>query len=275
MHRDGQIASCAECSESDVLIRIENNTIVGVDMEATKAVTFMTEAPYVQDAELASLAKGFGVDDLVTWRDFEPRWFHQMVKTYSSEQTCEDREVLLRGLRDQYNYTTSEGSVFGTRGIAWLHCRHRHLWTREHYVRVMDYCDAHFFGPERFAPTNDTPVKSMGIVHLEYQGQPVVAGIWWGDLLDFPEYRVGDSVRWSEYSLGDPQAETVYACWWPMLDISLKETIRQKFIRIENNVIVGFDEGPEVEDALGFYDSSAHAYVGVEPYLIWPDEEVL
>lgn len=60
--------------------------------------------------------------------------------------------------------------------------------------------------------TLQSKLKTCAILHFKFKGKPRIAKFYWGSLLDFPEYRIGDVIRWSNYSIGESDiVETVHA----------------------------------------------------------------
>ncbi|MEM7314098.1 MAG: hypothetical protein AAF497_13205 [Planctomycetota bacterium] len=264
---------CPQCGNDQPLICIRDDRITSV-----RSKDAMYLGPFVQDTQLAEMWRSYGFEDCVTWKEFLPRWLYQQVITAANKSNCSEFELLSAGLEDKYK-SAHPFRRLGDRGIAWLHYKYRHLWTIEHYLRAMDHCSANFHGLDELGPTKDSDVKSIAILHYEVDGKQGIAGFHWGDLLNFPEYRIGDEIRWSDYAMGERTNDAVFANYRiliPPYDPPYDKIENAPgYIRIENNIIVGLDRGPDVEETLGTYPHSACAYVGRKPWMIWPDDDIL
>ena len=129
--------------------------------------------------------------------------------------------------------------------------------------------------------TVNTDVQTWGPFvqdkELAIDGKPSIAGFHWGDLLNFPEYQIGEEIRLSEYSKGERTDESVYVNYSlliPPYDPPFEEVENiPAFLRIENNVIIGLDNGPDAEETVAGH-SVAGKCLNKRPRSVRPRSEI-
>ena len=57
--------------------------------------------------------------------------------------------------------------------------------------------------------TQDTRIESCAILHSHYQDEPCLIKFYWGSMQDFPEYKLGETIRWSDFSVGDQNMDDI------------------------------------------------------------------
>jgi hypothetical protein len=259
-------SDCTRCGmKIETLIRIQDNRIERLAPEKHKQITYLFQSPWVSDK-------------LIPWKDCEEAWAETFVREKTNAENCFGFALLQRAfLLDK----PSQHGLWRHAVKKWLIHRNRDLWTEEEYLRLMEQLCMSFLGMTYFGidrteePVKATPLKSCAVLRNAPIGKETV-DVWfaWGSLLDFPEYRLGDSVVWSDYALGESGLDEVKAIGKLIASSNKKfEPGRLVEIRIQRDQIV-----EACWSSIKTFGGQPHryqAYVNGEPYLHWPDEKFL
>lgn len=245
-------STCVHCghSEKDVFIEIVNNRVVGLKPDVLTSVQHCFQGPFV-------------TDDLIAWEDYQKQWIDE-----AWSQLIADTNVTeIRQCGAIQWPAFSESAKNESIQYLYLLSKYRAVVSPELFSRSFQ----HFF-KLRFNRigniTQKTRIESCAILHCDYQGEPCLIKFYWGNLWDFPEYELGNSIQWSEFSVGDKAMEDiVYAQGF--IDGAHHIPV---LIHIKNNQIAGIhfhvDYSVGEKNAYHYYKNNAYVFYS-DQWLPW------
>ncbi len=247
---------CLNCTQvpNETLILIKNNRIHSLVPEVLEKIKYKFQGPFISDK-------------LTAWDQFQALWiknqWNRMKKTIGIKEFdgCELPDLTAW----QTDSVWSENHQY-----LQLLSKFRHSIDFDLFKRCIQQRPVNMHGSVDEKNLLKSQWKSCAILHVSHNDEIKLVKFYWGSLLNFPEYKMGDTIRWSDYSTGDENIEElVYARGFVDGDHSIKT-----IIEIKHNKIVNFYfdyDKPEIDNLS--YNDSAHAFYGEQwlPWLVMPD----
>lgn len=241
---------CSSCGKwIETLIAIKNGHIVGIAPEKIPKIKYLFEGPFVSD-------------DLILWNTYQQDWIRKewsLLLTQNPDSEFQDCPSIDWKTNSQYSKEIHHLVLIS---------KYRENMPFELFKRALM-----LFGVNTYNPNNakqalslKSQLKTCAILHLKINGEIKIAKFYWGTLLDFPEYQIGDEIRWSDYSIGEADiAEVVRARAY--IDGAHHLEI---IIHIKQNRIISFEM---LDEKLPDGEIKPLAYIGNDwnPWLVIPD----
>lgn len=251
---------CLNCGHKpcETLIHIRDNRIHSLVPERLANIQYTFKGPFIGE-------------DYVAWEDYQKVWIRR--EWNKTKAIIERKELDQCVLPDMSNWKTN--SVWGeNHKYLYLVSKYRCEIDSAFFERCVLQWPVHIYGVADGKIALETKLKSCAILRIVRNSEVTLVKFYWGSLLDFPVYGIGDTIRWSEYSTGDKDIdEVVYARGFVDGNHSIKTIIEIKRNKI---VDIYFDRDKPDLDTLS-YNDKAHAFYGRGwlPWLVMPDDEYI
>jgi hypothetical protein len=152
----------------------------------------------------------------------------------------------------------------------------RYYFDISSYLRICQYFQFKFYSSHNKALLNyDSKIKSCCILkNIIIDDQMSDYVFYWGTLLNFQEYKLGDSIIWSEYSVGEKNIKNIYLVAHSLKPISLKyQTIK---IYLKNGILSSISTYMPQDSYFSASDMRiAYEYSNNAPYLTWKERYLM
>ena len=252
---DGECPACKQ-RQDQILIYIKNNRVHSLEPEILEEIKYPHQSPFVSKS-------------WVPWEDFEVDWLSaQWSKMQASTEIEDLKNCRLPDFTDSSFRIRSENIEY-----LYLISKYRHSIPIQLFKRCVTQIP---FSPYRIGSrfpevvSLNSELKVCAILRANYNEEECLIKFYWGSILDFPEYEVGDIIQWSNFSVGDELIEdVVYARGF----VDGSHDV-MTIIEIRNNKIVDVrfnDDKPEIDDLR--YNSRAYVFYGDNwlPWKVVPD----
>ncbi|AOT06980.1 hypothetical protein [Pseudoalteromonas luteoviolacea] len=276
------LSHCKNCSNyaPKTLIHIKANKIIELAGDKIRSLPYGT------------IGEPFITSDMIPVEDYENRFFKDMVsQAYLSKKNTEavpthsvwrTIQTMVRkppfsdpkcNLSDMDRILQARFSRYSE----WVNLRRlffleRHCWDKKTYQRMANYLNLHYYTKNQYDEIDhQTPIKSCCIlkdVNIDNKKMDYV--FYWGNLLNFPEYQLGEKIQWSEYSVGEQELTDVHLIGHPLQPTSNETQVIS--IRLVDGTLVSV-EPHKWSNIYQIERDSRIAYLGPDwdPYLTWDD----
>lgn len=250
---------CTACNErpNDTLICIKNNRIHSLQPTLLKNIKYTFQGPFISD-------------DFISWDDYQASWIkNQWAQLLGTAKNGEFDHCMLPDLTDSMTQVWNENIKY-----LYLISKYRHSIPFPLFERCVLQRPIYIHNSANEGITLDSQLKTCAVLHARHNDREIIIKFYWGSLLDFPEYQVGDTIQWTEYATGDKLIdEVVYARGFIDEDHSTLVIIEIKHNRI---VKVHFDYDKPDIDAIT-YNEKAYVFFGHNwlPWMVMPDRNFI
>ena len=250
---------CTACERrlNDVLICIRKNRIHSLQPNLLKNIKYTFQGPFISD-------------NLVSWKDYQSDWIKkQWGELMENTQIDEFNHCVLPNLTDGVCSFRNENIKY-----LYLISKYRHSIPLALFERCVLQRPINIYNTTSKQVTLDSQLKTCAILHATHNDKIKLVKFYWGDLLNFPEYEVGDTIKWSKYATGEKFIEeVVYARGY--IDEDHSSLV---IIEINSNQIVNIHfDYDKLDTARSILHENAPAYFGENwlPWMVMPDNKFI